>query len=238
VGEAAGSFSLPVQPLTATPPAIPTGIPSQLLERRPDIAAAERTVAQANALIGVAKAAYFPTLSLTASAGTEASSLSNLLSYGARFWTLGASATETLLDFGARKASVQRYQAQYDADAASYRQTVLNAFKEVEDDLVASRQLAEQEARQQLAVQAALRYQTLAQVRYRTGLDPYLTVITAENTALASQQTLVNLQTSRMTTAVQLITALGGGWDAAELPSQQDMARKPQAVRDPGTPTR
>ena len=236
VGEVAGSFSLPAQPLTATPPAIPTGLPSQLLERRPDIAAAERTVAEANALIGVAKAAYYPTLSLTASAGTESSSLSNLLSYGARFWSLGASATETLLDFGANKASVQRYQAQYDADAASYRQTVLSAFKEVEDDLVASRQLAEQEARQQLAVQAALHYQTLAQVRYRTGLDSYLTVITAENTALTSQQTLVTLQTSRMTTAVQLITALGGGWDAAELPSQRDVARKPQAVRDPGIP--
>ncbi|MDR3415152.1 MAG: efflux transporter outer membrane subunit [Nevskia sp.] len=227
VGEAAGKFSLPVQPLKATPPYIPAGLPSQLLERRPDIAAAERTVAEANALIGVGKAAYYPTISLTASAGTASSDLSRLLGYGARFWSIGASASETLLDFGANKANVQRYEAQYDADAASYRQTVLNAFKEVEDYLVASRQLAEQEARQHLAVQAALRYEVLAEVRYRTGLDAFLNVLTAQNSALASQQTLVTLQTNRMTTAVQLIAALGGGWNAADLPSEKEVAAKP-----------
>jgi NodT family efflux transporter outer membrane factor (OMF) lipoprotein len=227
VGEAAGSFSLPARPLKATPPHIPAGLPSQLLERRPDIAAAERTVAEANALIGVGKAAYFPTISLTASAGTASSDLSRLLGYSARFWSIGASATETLLDFGARKATVQRYEAQYDADAASYRQTVLNAFKEVEDYLVANRQLSEQEARQQLAVQAALRYQALAEVRYRTGMDGYLNVLIAQNTALSSQQTLVNLQTSRMTAAVQLIAALGGGWNAADLPSEKAVTAKP-----------
>jgi len=217
-GRAAGAFSMPVRPLAATPPAVPPGVPSQLLERRPDIAAAERTMAGANALIGVGKAAYYPDLSLTGSAGLQASGVSRLISVSGLVWSLGASAAQTLLDFGARRATVRQYEAQYNADVAAYRQTVLNAFKEVEDSLVASRQLAEQAARQQLAVTAAQRYQQLAAIRYRDGLDNYLNVLTAQNALYSAQQQLVNLQISRMTAAVQLIAALGGGWDAADLP--------------------
>jgi NodT family efflux transporter outer membrane factor (OMF) lipoprotein len=227
IGEAAGSFSMPVKPLQTSVPYVPTGIPSQLLERRPDIAAAERTMAEANALIGVGKAAYYPSISLSSAAGTQASDITKLLTYGATFWAVGGSASETVLDFGARRANMQRYEAQYNADVASYRQTVLNAFKEVEDSLVSSRQLAEQVQRQQLAVKAAQRYETLATTRYKTGIDTYLNVLTAQNTLLSSQQTLATLQISQMTSAVQLSAALGGGWDSAELPTEKQVARKP-----------
>lgn len=227
LGESASSFSLPAQPLELKVPYIPTGMPSQLLERRPDIAAAERTVAEYNALIGVYKAAYFPTISLTGSGGTQTSDIAQIASVGALFWSVGASATETVLDFGARKANVQRYEALYRANVATYRQTVLNAFKEVEDYLVASRQLAEQAQREKLAVDAASRYQSLATTRYTTGLDSYLNVITAQTSLLSDQQTLVQLQTQQMTSAVQLIAALGGGWDSSLLPSEKDTAKKP-----------
>jgi NodT family efflux transporter outer membrane factor (OMF) lipoprotein len=218
-GRAAGSFAMPVRALSASPPAIPTGIPSQLLERRPDIAAAERTMAQANALIGVGKAAYYPTISITGSAGLQSSALTKLLSAGAAFWSLGGDAAETLLDFGARRATVRQYEAEYNGDVASYRETVLNAFKEVEDYLVASRQLAEQSARQQLALAAAQRYLQLANDRYRLGIDTYLNVLTAQNSVFSSEQQMVANQTDRMTTAVQLITAIGGGWSASDLPA-------------------
>lgn len=226
LGRPAGNFSLPSKPLVTNVPVIPTGIPSQLLERRPDIAAAERTVAEANAQIGVGKAAYYPTISISSSGGSQSSEILKLLDYSSLFWSLGASASETLLDFGARRANVQQYEAQYRADAAAYRQTVLNAFKEVEDYLVASRQLAEQIQRQQLAVAAAQRYETLATTRYKTGIDTYLNVLTAQNNVLSTQQTLTTLKTQQMTTAVQLVTALGGGWNASELPSEKQVARK------------
>jgi NodT family efflux transporter outer membrane factor (OMF) lipoprotein len=216
-GHAAGSFSMPVRALTATPPAIPTGVPSQLLERRPDIAGAERGMAEANARIGVAKAAYYPDVSLTGSAGIQGTSIAKLLSTSVFFWSLGGTAAETLLDFGARRATMHQSEAEYNAAVASYRQTVLNAFKEVEDDLSATRTLAEQSTRQQLAITASQRYLQLANIRYRTGIDTYLNVITAQNAVFTSQQTMVDLQTQRMTTAVQLITALGGGWDVTDL---------------------
>jgi NodT family efflux transporter outer membrane factor (OMF) lipoprotein len=226
LGRPAGNFSIPVRPLDAKPPVIPTGIPSQLLERRPDIAAAERTVAEANALIGVGKAAYYPTVSLSFSGGTESSSFSNLLSYSSLFWSLGASASETVLDFGARQATVREYEAQYRADVAAYRQTVLNAFKEVEDYLVSDRRLAEQIQRQELAVKAAQRYEAIATKRYKTGIDTYLNVLTAQNDVLSTQQTLATLKASQMTAAVQLVAALGGGWDTGSLPGEKEVARK------------
>ncbi|ADV83447.1 efflux transporter outer membrane subunit [Terriglobus saanensis] len=227
IGQSAGSFSIPVRPLEAKPPFIPVGIPSQLLERRPDIAAAERTMAQANALIGVGQAAYYPDISLTASAGTQSSNISHLLNLSAGFWSLGTSATETIFDAGARRATVQQYKAQYNADVATYRQTVLNAFKEVEDYLIATRQLSEQQQRQQLAIDSAQRYQQLALSRYRTGVDTYLNVLTAQNSVFSSQETEVSLRTNRMVAAVQLIAALGGGWNASNLPSEQEVRRKP-----------
>ncbi|MFC6645336.1 efflux transporter outer membrane subunit [Granulicella cerasi] len=226
LGESASSFSLAPSPLELKVPYIPTGVPSQLLERRPDIASAERTVAEYNALIGVYKAAYYPTFSLTGSGGTQTSSISQIVSASALFWSLGASASETVLDFGARKANVQRYEALYRANVATYRQTVLNAFKEVEDYLVSSRQLAEQAQREKLAVAAATRYQNLAMTRYKTGVDSYLNVITAQTSVLTDQQTLVQLQTQQMTSAVQLIAALGGGWNASQLPSEAEVGRK------------
>lgn len=218
-GHAAGSFSVPVRPLDTTPPDIPTGVPSQLLERRPDIAGAERTMAEANARIGVGKAADHPDISLTGSAGIQGSSLGKLLSASVFFWSLGGNAAQTLLDFGARRAAVKQYEAAYNASVASYRETVLNAFKEVEDNLVATRTLADQTARQQLAVTASQRYQQLASIRYRDGLDNYLNVLTAQNAVFSSLEAMVGLQTDRMTTAVQLIVALGGGWDASDLPN-------------------
>jgi NodT family efflux transporter outer membrane factor (OMF) lipoprotein len=226
LGQAAGSFSVPVRPLDVQPPMIPAGIPSQLLERRPDIAAAERTVAEANAVIGVEKAAYYPTISLTFSGGTQTSDISKLLSYSSLFWSLGISASETVLDFGARHAAMQQYEAQYMADVAAYRQTVLNAFKEVEDYLVSDRRVAEQIDKQELAVKAAQRYEAIAFKRYKSGIDTYLNVLTAQNNVLTTQQTLATLKTSRMTASVQLITALGGGWDAGSLPREKELARK------------
>jgi NodT family efflux transporter outer membrane factor (OMF) lipoprotein len=226
LGRAAGDFSMPVKPLVTAVPTIPAGVPSQLLERRPDIAAAERTVAEDNARIGVGKAAYYPSISLSSSGGSQASEVMHLLDYSSLFWSLGASATQTLFDFGARKATVQEYEAEYRADAAAYRQTVLNAFKEVEDYLVSSRQLAEQIQRQQLAVAAAQRYETLATKRYKTGIDTYLNVLTAQNNVLSTQQTLTTLKTQQMTAAVQLVTALGGGWNASELPTEKQVAQK------------
>ncbi len=226
LGRPAGDFSLPASPLAVNVPSIPIGVPSQLLERRPDIAAAERTVAEANAQIGVGKAAYFPTISLSSSGGSQSSEIRHLLDYSSLFWSLGTTATETLLDFGARRANVQQYEAQYRAQAAAYRQTVLNAFKEVEDYLVASRQLAEQTERQQLAVAAAQHYESLATTRYKTGIDTYLNVLTAQNNVLSTQQTLTNLQTQQMTVAVQLVAALGGGWNASELPNEKQVAAK------------
>lgn len=231
LGEAAGNFSLPSMPLELKVPKIPTGIPSQLLERRPDIAAAERSMAEANARIGVGKAAYYPTISISASGGTQSSDITKLGNMAARFWSTGGSATETLFDFGARKATVQQYEAQYRSTVATYRQTVLNAFKEVEDYLVSSRQLAEQNERQQLAIASASKYEALATVRYQTGVDTYLNVISAQTSLLSNRQNLVSLQTNRMTSAVQLITALGGGWDSNELPNEKQVGKKNAAEK-------
>jgi len=175
----------------------------------------------------VGQAAYYPDISLTASTGTQSSDIARLLNLSTGFWSFGSSATETIFDAGARRATVQQYKAQYNADVAAYRQTVLNAFKEVEDYLIASRQLAEQEQRQQLAITSAQHYQRLALTRYKTGVDTYLNVLTAQNSVFNSQETEVSLRTSRMTAAVQLIAALGGGWNIADLPSEKEMSRKP-----------
>jgi NodT family efflux transporter outer membrane factor (OMF) lipoprotein len=217
VGQPAGTFAIPVKPLEAHPPAIPAGLPSQLLERRPDIASAERAVAEANALIGVGKAAYYPTVTLTASAAAEGASLSQLLTGPVGVWAVGGSLAQTLIDHGARRATVQQYESQYRAAMAVYHQAVLTAFQEVEDTLVSSRELVTELAQQQQAADASARYLDLAQTRYETGVDTYLNVLTAQNTLLTHQQTVVTLQTTQMVTSVQLIAALGGGWDRAQL---------------------
>ncbi len=159
IGTNPSTFSIPVKPLDATPPAVPIGMPSQLLERRPDVAAAERTMAEANAQIGVATAAYFPTLDLTGSGGLESSAISTLFNWPSRFWSVGSSLSETVFDAGLRRATVHQYVAEYNADVASYRQTVLTAFQQVEDEVAALRVLSHQFEQQQAALQirAALR---------------------------------------------------------------------------------
>jgi NodT family efflux transporter outer membrane factor (OMF) lipoprotein len=227
VGKPASSFSIPEQPLNANPPSIPVGLPSELLERRPDIAAGERSMAQANAEIGVARAAYFPTLTLSASAGLESSAISTLFTWPSRFFSVGPQLSETLFDGGLRRATMQQYRATYEQMIATYRQDVLTAFQQVEDNLASLRILSQEIQEQDTAVMAAQRYLTIATDRYRLGLDPYLDVITAQTALFGNQQTEVTLKMQQMTSSVQLIEALGGGWDASQLPSAASMIAKP-----------
>jgi NodT family efflux transporter outer membrane factor (OMF) lipoprotein len=227
VGKAATSFSIPVKPMTTAPPPIPVGVPSQLLERRPDIAAAERTMAEANAAIGIAYAAYYPNLTLSAEGGFESSSIAHWLSWPSRFWSVGASLSETVFDAGLRRATVQQYVATYNADLASYRQTVLTGFQQVEDGLAEVRILSREIAQEQAAVASAQKYLDLEQARYETGIDPYVDVLIAQTTVLADQQTLNGLQVEEMTYAVALVEALGGGWDTSQLPTPAQVTQKP-----------
>jgi NodT family efflux transporter outer membrane factor (OMF) lipoprotein len=225
-GQPASTFSIPVRPLTASPPAIPFGMPSELLERRPDIAAAERLVAQANAQIGIARAAYYPTVTLSAIAGFESTSIANWFIWPSRFFSVGPAAAETLFDAGLRKATVMQFRAQYDETVANYRQAVLTAFQQVEDNLASLRILSVEIQHQDQAVKSAQRNLTVAMDRYRTGLDPYLNVITAQTTLLTNQETAVNLRIQQMTASGGLIQALGGGWEASQLPSPAQLVSK------------
>jgi len=228
-GQPASSFSIAVEPLKTPPPAIPFGVPSQLLERRPDVAANERLMAQANALIGVQKAAYYPTLTLSASAGFESTKGSNWLTWPSRFWSVGPSISELIYDGGLRRATVEQYRAQYDQTVANYRNTVLTAFQQVEDNLSALRILSQEIEEQDTAIASAQRSLNLATDRYRLGIDPYLNVITAQTTLFSNQQTAVNLRIEQIVDSVQLIEALGGGWDSSTLPtSQQIISRHAQ----------
>jgi NodT family efflux transporter outer membrane factor (OMF) lipoprotein len=224
-GQPASTFSIPVKPLEANPPAIPFGVPSQLLERRPDIAAAERLVAQANAQIGVAQAAYFPTVTLSATAGFESSALSNWLSWPSRFFSFGPSLAETIFDAGLRRATVMQYRAQYDQTVANYRQAVLTAFQQVEDNLASLRILSVEIQHQDAAVKSAKRSLALATDRYKLGLDPYLNVITAQTALLTNQQTATNIRIQQMTASSGLIMALGGSWDASQLPTPEQVKK-------------
>ncbi len=219
-GQPPAMFSLPVAPADAQPPAIPVGLPSQLLERRPDVAAAERRVAEANADIGVTKAAFYPSLTLSATAGFESTSLATWFTWPARFFSLGPTLSQTLFDKGRRKAATEVAVAQYDATVANYRQTVLTAFQEVEDNLAALRILSQELDQQNAAVASAQRSLSLATERYKSGIDSYLNVITAQTTLLNNQRTAVNLQMQQMTASVELIKALGGGWDTSQLPTK------------------
>ena len=226
VGTTASGFSIPYKPLNATPPAIPVGIPSQLLERRPDIAASERNMAAANAQIGIATAAYYPSLTLSALGGFESSTLQSLMTWPSRFWSVGPSVSETIFDAGLRRATVNQFVAVYNADVASYRQTVLTAFQQVEDSLAEVRILSKQIQQQELAVQSAQKFLELSLARYETGVDTYLNVLIAQTTLLTDQQQLASLQTLEMTSSVQLIEALGGGWDRSQLPTPAQMNKK------------
>jgi NodT family efflux transporter outer membrane factor (OMF) lipoprotein len=226
IGKTPAEFSIPKKPLDAIPPSIPIGVPSQLLERRPDIAAAERTMAAANAQIGIAYAAYYPTVTLSATGGFESSVFTKWLTWPSRFWSIGATASETIFDAGLRRATVNQFTAVYNADLASYRQTVLTAFQQVEDNLAAERILSQQTDKQKEAVASAQEFFNLEYDRYQTGIDPYVNVLTAQNTLLSDQQSLTNLQIQRMTSVVQLISALGGGWDRSALPPASQMSEK------------
>jgi NodT family efflux transporter outer membrane factor (OMF) lipoprotein len=225
VGQPPSTFSIAPQPQQPAPPEVPVAAPSYLLERRPDVAAAERAMAQANAEIGVATAAYYPTVTLSASAGFNSTSFTDWFAWPNRVWSIGTSLAETVFDAGLRKATVQQYRGIFDEDVATYRQTVLAAFQQVEDDLASARTLSTEVRQQDAAVSSAQRYLTIATDRYRLGIDPYLNVITAETTLLTNQQTAVNLRTQQMTSAVDLIEALGGGWNLSQLPSARAVAQ-------------
>jgi NodT family efflux transporter outer membrane factor (OMF) lipoprotein len=227
IGKVATNFSIPVKPMTVAPPPIPVGVPSELLERRPDVAAAERTMAEANATIGIAYAAYYPNLTLSAEGGFESSAFTQWLSWPSRFWSVGASASETIFDAGLRRATVQQYVATYNADLASYRQTVLGAFQQVEDGLAEVRLLSKEIQQEQQAVNSAQTYLKLELARYETGIDPYVDVLVAQTTVLADEQTLNGLQVQQMTYAVALVQALGGGWDRSQLPTPRQVTQRP-----------
>lgn len=230
-GQPPSAVEIPVLKINGPPPAIPTAIPSVLLERRPDIAASERAVAVANANVGIAQAAYYPTLTLSASAGFLSTSLQTLFTWAARTWSAGPSLSETLFDFGRRSAQVQNVEAAYDATVASYRQTVLTAFQEVEDDLAALRYLSQEAQQQSEAVTAAELSLSLENDRYKAGTDSYLNVITTQTIALSDEQQSVAILQRRMTAAIDLIKAMGGGWDASALPGGDSI--RSVALADP-----
>ncbi|HZR26692.1 MAG TPA: efflux transporter outer membrane subunit [Vicinamibacterales bacterium] len=217
IGEPPSRFSVAVDTRPLTPPAIPVGVPSELLERRPDIAAAERAVAQANAQVGLAQTAFFPTATLSGSAGFQAVSIAQWLTWPSRVWSVGPTIAQAIFDAGLRKATVQQYRAAYDRTVVTYRQTVLVAFQEVEDNLVALRILAQVIDEQGAAVESARRNLQLADVRYGAGVDPYLNVIVAQTALLNAQQTAVAFRSQQLVASVQLVRALGGGWNASQL---------------------
>jgi NodT family efflux transporter outer membrane factor (OMF) lipoprotein len=198
-------------------PAVPPALPSQLLERRPDIASAERAVIAANARVGVAEAAWYPDLTLGASGGYRNSSVANLISLPNRFWSLGPDLAVTLLDFGGRRADLEAAQASYDQTVARYRQTVLDSFREVEDNLVQLRVLAAEAVVQRQALEAAQESLRLIENQYRAGTVDFLSVATAQTNALNSERTYLTLLGDRLNASVALIAALGGGWDATAL---------------------
>ena len=218
IGKPASQFSLPPIPLTAPPPVIPSGLPSDLLERRPDISAAERRVQEQNAQIGVARAAYFPQLTLSGSGGFESSAFTTLLQGPSGFWMLGGQAAEYLFDGGARRGASDQAKAAWNQSVDNYRQTVLVAFQEVEDNLAALR-ILEVEANQEAeAVASAEHSLSLSVTRYRGGVANYLEVTTAQSAALADEVTAVNILTRRLAASVLLVKAIGGGWDVSQIP--------------------
>jgi len=215
VGKAPADLSVSSTPLATSPPAIPAGVPAELLQRRPDVAAAERLAAAANAQIGVAEAAYYPTVSVNVQGGFESSSLAKWFSWMGRFWSAGVSASQTLFDGGLRGANVDQSRAAYDATVAAYRQTVLTGFQEVEDNLAAQQILANEAQAQDEAVQAAQQSLAVTMNQYQSGIVSYLNVIVAQTTALTNQRTAVDILGRRLNASVLLVKALGGGWKTA-----------------------
>lgn len=218
LGQTPAGLTVPPAPLAGEPPAVPAGLPAHLLERRPDVAAAERRLAAANAQIGVARAAFFPVFSLTGTAGFESSALADLLRGVSGFWTAAPAAAAALIDGGRRRAVSDQARAAYDRSLALFRETTLTAFREVEDQLATLRVLDEEARVQSAAVAASERSLALSTNRYKGGIATYLEVITAQNTALANRRAALNILARRMTASVLLIKALGGGWDVSKLP--------------------
>jgi NodT family efflux transporter outer membrane factor (OMF) lipoprotein len=217
IGVPASVFTLPPMPLTATPPAVPAQMPSALLERRPDIASAERKAAAANEQIGVAIAAFFPSLTLSATGGFENSVFSQLLTAPSRFWTVGPQLAATLFDAGLRKAQTEAARATYDADVATYRQTVLTAFQDVEDNLASLRILDQEVVVQRQAVDSARQAVAIVTNEYKAGTVAFINVLTAQTTAFIAEQKLESIAGQRMVSSVGLVKALGGGWDASQM---------------------
>ncbi len=226
VGKIPTDFSIPVKPMTYAPPPIPTGVPSQLLERRPDIAAAERTLAAANATIGIGYGAFFPQITLSAEAGFESTLFKHLFDWPSRVWSIGPSASQVIFDGGLYRAELHQYTAIYNGDLATYRQTVLTAFQQVEDALSATRITSQEILRQQEAVASSQQYLDMEMDRYKTGVDPYVDVVIAQTTLLNNQATLNSGEVDQMVSAVELVQALGGGWDRSQLPTAQQVTAK------------
>ena len=223
IGKPVADFSLPIAPLSlaAVPPAVPVGVPAELLERRPDIAGAERRVAVANAQIGVTEAAWYPTVKLSAAGGFEASSFSKWLNWPSRLWAVGPSVSETVFDGGLRRAQNQQIRAAYDGTVANYRQTVLTGFKEVEDNLAALRILEEEARVQDEAVKAAEQTVTIIRNQYKAGTVSYLSVIVIQAAELANERTAIDILGRRMAASVLLVKALGGGWESSGLRAEK-----------------
>src|ERR1022692_3505969 len=233
IGKAPADLAIPVVTLNTLPPPVPLGVPSELLERRPDIAGAERQVAAANEQIGIAVAAFYPNLSLTGSAGLQSSSLAKWFTWPSRFWSVGPQLAATLFDAGRRRGVTVEQRAAYDATVAAYRETVLTAMQQVEDNLAALRILATEADKVQQTIQAASRALDISTAQYRAGTVSYLPVITSQTTLLGADLTAVTLLTRRLTASVLLIQALGGGWNASQLPTRQDVTaaqRQPAAI--------
>jgi NodT family efflux transporter outer membrane factor (OMF) lipoprotein len=222
-GQPPAALTIPPATITKTPPPIPAGVPSALLERRPDIAAAERQMAAANEEIGIAQSAFYPTLTLGASAGLESAHFLRWISWPSRFWSVGPQLAETLFDAGRRRARTDAARAAYDATVANYRQTVLTSFQQVEDNLAALRVLNEESQAEAEAVRAAERSLQISTDQYKAGTVSYLQVITTQAIALQDERNAVEIQTRRMVASVLLVQALGGGWDTSQLPTVQEL---------------
>lgn len=225
-GRPPAEVSIEQAPIVAPLPEIPVAVPSKLLERRPDIAASERRVAASNEQIGIALAAFYPNITISGNVGLESSTFVNWFTWPSRLFSLGPSLTETLFDAGRRRAATEQAMANYDGTVAAYRQVVLAAFQDVEDQLSSLRVLADEAIQEETAVKYAARSEELALIQYRGGITTYLTVITAQAASLAAQRSLVDLKTRRMQTSVSLVKSLGGGWDASQIPTAPSLTPK------------